>query len=334
MTEINKLSSRVFARLGQSGAAFGVGLIDQAATTKNIIVLSADMAKPAGLSKFSALYPERFYNVGIAEQNLVGVAAGIANEGFKVIASAQACFLSMRCYEQVRQYSGYMGLPVIYVGVSAGFGLTFFGNTHYALEDVSLYRSIPGMVVISPSDAGQSVKAMAAALAVNAPVYIRCTGVPGLAPIYKEDFEFEIGKGITLQEGADIAIIAAGSVTRNVLKAVEELEKVFNLSFKIIDMHTISPIDKGLLDLCLDCKLLVTVEEHFINGGLGSVVAEFLADKNSTIKPSLLRLGVKNKFSVPGDYNYLLETNGLDPAGLIKNITDMIRRVFSDDKRE
>ena len=332
MTEINKSSSRVFARLGQSGAVFGVGLIDQAEAAENIVVLTADMAKPAGLSKFSALYPERFYNVGIAEQNLVGVAAGIANEGFKVVASAQACFLSMRCYEQVRQYSGYMGLPVIYVGVSAGFGLTFFGNTHYALEDVSLYRSIPGMVVISPSDAGQAVKAMAAALASDDPVYIRCTGVPGLAPIYKEEFEFEIGKGITLRDGSDIAIISSGSVTRNVLAAVEVLEKTFNLSFKIIDMHTISPIDKDLLDTCLNCKILVTVEEHFIDGGLGSVVAEFLAEKHSGNKPHLLRLGVKNKFSIPGDYSYLLKANDLDSDGLVKQITDVVRRDFSDDE--
>ena len=332
MTEINKSSSRVFARLGQSGAAFGVGLIDQAKAAENIVVLTADMAKPAGLSKFAALHPEKFYNVGIAEQNLVGVAAGLANEGFKVVASAQACFLSMRCYEQVRQYSGYMGLPVIYVGVSAGFGLTFFGNTHYALEDVSLYRSIPGMVVISPSDAGQAVKAMAAALASDDPVYIRCTGVPGLAPIYKEEFEFEIGKGITLQDGSDIAIISSGSVTRNVLAAVEVLEKIFNLSFKIIDMHTISPIDKDLLDTCLNCKILVTVEEHFIDGGLGSVVAEFLAEKHSGIKPHLLRLGVKNKFSIPGDYSYLLKANDLDSDGLVKQITDVVRRDFSDEE--
>jgi transketolase len=331
MTEINKSSSRVFARLGQSGAAFGVGLIDQAEAMENIVVLTADMAKPAGLSKFSALYPERFYNVGIAEQNLVGVASGIANEGFKVIASAQACFLSMRCYEQVRQYSGYMGLPVIYVGVSAGFGLTFFGNTHYALEDISLYRTIPGMVVISPSDPGQAIKAMAAALASDNPVYIRCTGIPGLAPIYKEEFEFEIGKAITLQDGSDIAIISSGSVTRNVLVAAEVLQKTLNLSFKIIDMHTISPIDKDLLDTCLNCKILITVEEHFIDGGLGSVVAEFLAEKHSVNKPNLVRLGVKNKFSIPGDYNYLLKSNDLDSDGLVKQITDIVRRDFSDD---
>jgi len=332
MTEINKSSSRVFARLGQSGAAFGVGLIDQAEAVENIVVLTADMAKPAGLSKFSALHPERFYNVGIAEQNLVGVASGIANEGFKVIASAQACFLSMRCYEQVRQYSGYMELPIVYVGISSGFGLTFFGNTHYALEDISLYKSIPGMIVLSPSDPGQAIKAMTAAINVNAPVYIRCTGIPGLTPIYKEEFDFKIGKGITIQNGTDITVISSGSVTRNVLTAVSELESLFHLSIKLIDMHTISPIDKELLDSCMDCKLIVTVEEHFIDGGLGSIVAEFLAQKNITHKPLLLKLGVNNKFSIPGDYNHLLESNNLHSEGLIKSITKMVKLVFSNDK--
>ena len=328
MTTINSSSARVFARLGQSGAAFGVGLIEHAETMNNIIVLSADMAKPAGLSKFAYLYPKRFYNVGIAEQNLVGVAAGIANEGYKAIASAQACFLSMRCFEQVRQYSGYMGLPIIYIGVSAGFSLTFFGNTHYALEDISLYRSIPGMKIISPSDPGQAIKAISAALNTNESVYIRCTGIPGLPPIYKEEYKFEIGKGIILQEGSDITIISSGSITINVIAAVKILEEMFNLSIKIIDMHTISPIDQKLLNTCLKCKVLITVEEHFVDGGLGSVIAEFLADIYNTQKPHLFRIGVKNIFSIPGDYNYLLTSNELDKDGLIRQIAKLLRKVF------
>jgi len=329
MTEINRSSSRVFARLGQSGAAFGVGLIEHAKTEDNLVVLTADMAKPAGLSKFSAAYPDKFFNVGIAEQNLVGLAAGISNEGFKVIASAQACFLSMRCYEQVRQYSGYMGLPIIYVGVSSGFALTFFGNTHYALEDVTLYRSIPEMIVISPSDPGQAIKAMASALASNKPVYIRCTGIPGLAPIYTEEYDFKIGKGIIFQDGSDVAVISTGAITKNVIDAVNEVKKGNDLSIKLIDMHTISPIDESLLASCLSCKVIITVEEHFIDGGMGSAVAEFLASNSTSKKPNLIRLGVKNKFSTPGDYNYLLETNELDKIGLIKNITDAISYDFS-----
>ena len=331
MTEITKSTSRFYSRLGQSGAAFGVGLIEKAKENDNIVVLTADMSKPAGLSKFSSLYADRFFNVGIAEQNLVGLAAGISNEDFKVIASAQACFLSMRCYEQVRQFSGYMGLPIVYVGVSSGFSLTYFGNTHYALEDVSLFRSIPGMTVISPSDSGQAIKAITAALDLNTPVYMRCTGVPGLPAIYKEEFKYEIGKGIVLREGNDVILITAGSVTRNVLEAVDIMQAELGLSFKVIDMHTISPIDKELLNNCLGVKLWVSVEEHFIDGGLGSVVAEYLADTFDSNKPNLLRIGIDNKFSIPGDYDYLLETNELDACGIAKNITSVIQRVYKDE---
>ena len=331
MTEITKSTSRFYSRLGQSGAAFGVGLIEKAKENDNIAVLTADMGKPAGLSKFASLYAERFFNVGIAEQNLVGVAAGLSNEGFKVVASAQACFLSMRCYEQVRQFSGYMGLPLVYVGVSSGFALTYFGNTHYALEDVCLFRSIPGMTVISPSDSGQAIKAITAALDLHTPVYIRCTGVPGLPPIYKEEFEYEIGKGIVLKEGDDVVLITAGSVTRNALEAADMMQFELGISFKVIDMHTISPVDKELLNNCLGAKLWVSVEEHFVDGGLGSVVAEYLVDNFDSNKPNLLRIGIDNKFSIPGDYDYLLESNELDAGGIAKNIIGAIQRVYKDE---
>jgi len=149
-----------------------------------------------------------------------------------------------------------------------------------------------------------------------------------LPPIYKEDFEFKIGKGITIQDGSDVVVISSGSITRNVLDAVEALETSYKLSFKIIDMHTISPIDKELLNQCMTSKLWITVEEHFVSGGLGSVIAEFLSDKLETIKPNLLRLGIKDKFSIPGDYNYLIETNELDAQGIVKQITECIRKVF------
>lgn len=328
MTEINKSTSRVFARLGQSGAAFGIELVSQAEKNSKILVFTADMAKPAGLSKFASLFPDQFYNIGIAEQNLVGVAAGASNEGFCVIASAQACFLSMRCFEQVRQYSGYMGLPIIFIGVSAGFGLSFFGNTHYALEDISLYRSIPGMTVISPSDPGQAIKAMEQAILINKPVYIRCTGIPGLQPIYTEDFKFKVGKGITIQDGSDVILISCGSILGNLLKAVENLESSFNLSFKVIDMHTISPIDKKLLDGSMQAKLWLTFEEHFITGGLGSAVAEYLSEKDETNTPFLKRIGVRDNFSIPGDYAYLLKKNNLDSEGIFRQVSAVLRKVF------
>ena len=329
MIEITKSTARVFSRLGQAGALFGIGLIEKAEERDDIVVLSADMAKPAGLSKFSTSYPKAFFNVGIAEQNLVGVAAGISNEGYKVISSAQACFLSMRSYEQLRQYSGYMNLPLIYVGVSSGFALTFFGNTHYALEDLTLLRSIPGMTVISPSDPGQAIKAIEAAIDFGQPVYIRCTGVPGLPPIYNEDFKFQIGKGITLNEGKDVVLIASGSIMRNVIDAAALMSESLGLSFKIIDMHTVSPVDEDLLSECMSSKLWVTIEEHFVSGGLGSVVSEFLSCRFSHEKPHLMRIGVKNRFSTPGDYQYLLEANELDTKGIVKQVSAAIYQVFS-----
>ncbi|MDD3907838.1 MAG: transketolase, partial [Bacteroidales bacterium] len=153
-----------FASLGQSNSIFGVSLMDNIDIYPNIKVVTSDMALAAGLDRFRYLYPDCFYNVGIAEQNLIGVAAGLASEGFKSIAVAQAAFISMRSFEMVRQYLGYMHNNVILVGLNAGFLLKFFGNTHYATEDLSLMRGIPGMIVLSPADAGEAVKAFEAAL--------------------------------------------------------------------------------------------------------------------------------------------------------------------------
>ena len=160
---MNKFNPRVYFRLGQSGSIFGMELMEQAGNYP-FKVLSSDMSVVAGLDRFKKEYPDNFYNVGIAEQNLLGVAAGLDSEGFKTIAVAQACFISMRSFEQVRQYLGYMGGKVMCVGINSGFSLTFFGNTHYAIEDLALMRSIPNMTVLSPADAGEAVKLFDAAL--------------------------------------------------------------------------------------------------------------------------------------------------------------------------
>ena len=172
---MNKFNSRAYCRLGQSGSVFGMELMEQA-QNYNFKVLSSDMSVVAGLDRFKREYPQNFYNVGIAEQNLLGVAAGLDSEGYKTIAVAQACFISMRSFEQVRQYLGYMGGKVMCVGINSGFSLTFFGNTHYAIEDIALMRSIPNMTILSPADAGEAVKAFETALKVDGPVYLRLSG--------------------------------------------------------------------------------------------------------------------------------------------------------------
>jgi len=317
MIEINKLNAKIYSKLGQSGATFGLGLFDLLSADSDIIVLSSDMSRAAGLDRFKTQYPERFFNLGIAEQNLIGVAAGLSSEGKTPIATAQAAFISMRSCEQMRQYLGYMNSGVVTVGLGAGFSLTFFGNTHYAIEDISILRSIPGMTILSPSDAGQAAKALVAGVNLKAPLYIRLTGTLNCPIVYTEDYEFVIGKSIQIKEGKDITIFATGSMVYYSLKASEILE-LEGLSVRVIDMHTIKPLDSESIIKCLDSKLFVSVEEHSIIGGLGSSISEFISSERSC--PPLLRLGVMDTFSHPGDYLYLLNQNRLQPQLIAEDI--------------
>jgi transketolase len=317
MVEINKLNSRVYSKLGQSGAAFGMGLLDIVSEFPELIVLSSDMSRAAGLDRFKNTYPDNFYNLGIAEQNMMGVAAGLASEGHPVIATAQAAFISMRSCEQVRQYLGYMKSNVVAVGISAGFALTFFGNTHYAIEDISVTRSIPGITILSPCDAGQAAKALIAAVRLKAPVYMRLTGTLNCPIVYQEEYDFIIGKAIQVKDGEDITIFATGSMVYNSLKAAELLEEK-RVSVRVIDVHTIKPLDKEIIRNCRDSKLFVSVEEHNIIGGLGTAISEVMKEKITY--PSLVCLGVKDSFSRPGDYPYLLEQNRLLPQFIAEDI--------------
>lgn len=313
---MNKFNPRAYCRLGQSGSVFGLELMEQV-EAYNIKVLSSDMSVVAGLDRFKTEYPDKFYNVGIAEQNLLGVASGLDSEGYKAIAVAQACFISMRSFEQVRQYLGYMGGKVICVGINSGFSLTFFGNTHYAIEDMSLMRSIPNMTVLSPADAGEAVKAFDASLKVDGPVYLRLSGSLMTPIVYKEDFGFQIGKANTVREGSDISIFATGLMVNNAIKAAEILADK-GVSASVIDVHTIKPFDKEIVCLNCDKKLLVSVEEHSIIGGLGTCIAEELSElKNS---PVLLRLGVNDTFMPVGDYSYLISQAGLTPEMIAESI--------------
>ena len=317
---MNKFNPRVYFRLGQSGSIFGMELMEQVGNYP-FKVLSSDMSVVAGLDRFKKEYPENFYNVGIAEQNLLGVAAGLDSEGFKAIAVAQACFISMRSFEQVRQYLGYMGGKVMCVGINSGFSLTFFGNTHYAIEDMALMRSIPNMIVLSPADAGEAVKLFDAALKVDGPVYLRLSGSLNTPIVYKEDYELKIGQAITLKEGEDITIFATGLMISNALKAAELLlEK--GITAKVVDVHTIKPIDKDTIQKNCGKKLLISVEEHNVVGGLGTAIADVLSEQRNSAP--LLKLGVQDHFMPVGDYNYLVEQAGLTPEQIAASIENKL----------
>lgn len=316
---INSMNSRMFSKLGSRGA-FGVCLLEIAEEYDNIIALSADLCNTSGLDRFRNTFPERFINVGIAEQNMIGIAAGLANEGYIPFATTFSNFISLRSCEQVRHFLGYMKQNVKLVGLASGFAMGMFGNTHYGIEDIAIMRSIPNITILSPADSSEVAKATKATAVFNGPVYLRLTGAMNNPIVYKDDYTFEIGKAITLKEGTDIAIIATGTMVYNSLKAAEIMENN-GLSVAVIDMHTIKPLDTEAIDeACAKTKLIVTVEEHSVIGGLGGAVAEYSNSKNIT--PPQLILGISDTFKRAGDYNYMLEQNRLQPEQLAKRIID------------
>jgi transketolase len=318
MIEINPLQAKIFSKLGQSGAIFGMALLDAIKDYPEIMVLSSDMASTAGLDRFITANTDKFINVGIAEQNLVGIASGLASEGYKAVITAQAVFLSLRSAEQIRQYLGYMKSNIKVIGICAGFALAFFGNTHYAIEDIAIMRSIPNMTVLSPSDASQAIKIFNAAVQLNGPVYIRLVGGLNCPIVYKDDFDFEIGKPVIVKEGKDITIFATGIMVYNSLQAAELLREK-EISAQVVDVHTIKPLDVHKIKDSIISKLIVTVEEHSIIGGLGGAISEILAERGHV---PLLRLGVKDTFCKVGDYQYLLEQNRLQPNQIADDILE------------
>lgn len=314
---MEKIELGSYAGLGQAGAVFSMYLPDIIEQHPNLRVLTADMSYIAKLERFKALYPDQFINVGIAEQNMLGVCAGLTSEGYQCVALAQATFITMRCFEQVRQYMSYMQYPIILIGLAGGFQLQFMGNTHYALEDIALMRSIPGIVIMSPADAGEAVKCFEEALTLNRPVYIRFTGDASNS-VYAEDFQYECGKSVCLKDGNDVTVFAVGSMVEAALKAAQILEEQNGLSIRVVDMHTIAPLDKDAITKAKDSKLVVTIEEHHIKGGLGSAISDFTSSLGTF--PPLLKLGVGDDYSEVGDYEYLLKQHRLIPEMIAEDI--------------
>ena len=316
------LNFSTFEGQGQIASIFNLFLPDVIQDYPNLKILSSDMSYGARMERFKAFYPEHFLNVGIAEENLIGVSAGLTSEGYKCVALAQATFITMRCYEQVRQYMSYMGYPIVLVGLSAGLIMQFMGNTHYAIEDLAIMRVLPGIEVLSPADAGEAVRAFEYALSSKKPCYIRLTGSADAPLLYKKYGSYNSSKANVLKEGRDITVIATGAMVSVVMEAATIVEQQTGLSVKVVDMHSIQPLDVDVIVQCRKSKLIVTVEEHYISGGLGSAVADVLIE--CTDVPKMLKLGIKNKYSVVGDYSFLKEQHGLTPGKIAETIVSKI----------
>lgn len=314
---MDNMNARVVSRLGQAGSVFGLALPEYMSKHGGIKVVSADMSRPAGLDRFKNQYPNDFYNTGIAEQNMLGVAAGLASEGYTTVAEAQACFLSMRSFEQVRQYMGYMQFPIVCVGINSGFSLTFFGNSHYAIEDMAIMRAIPNMIVFSASDAGMAIALFEKACDLRKPVYLRLAGGLNIPIIYQVQPKVKVGGSIVLRDGDDVAILATGSMVNTAMSVAENIASK-GIEARVVDMYSIKPIDKERILQCAKSKMLVTIEEHNVVGGLGGAVAEVLSEMASTAR--LLRLGVNDQYAMVGDYAYLFAQYRLAPELIAEDV--------------
>ena len=311
MIEFNRRNIRTWSLLGPSGA-HGTAAMELAESNSDVVMLTADLCFFSGLERFKNAYPDKLYNLGIAEQNMIGVAAGLAKEGFIPFANTYASFCASRCADQVRVNMAYMRLPIKLIGLTAGYGAGILGATHVSIEDVSLMRALPNITVISPADCTEIIKAILAAAETPDPTYIRLTGSMNTPIVYKEDYQFEIGKAIKIQEGEDVAIIATGSMVSQAQKVAKLLE-VEGVSCSVINMHTIKPLDvEAVMEANEKHKLIVTAEEHSVIGGLYGAVAEVLCSRGAH-KP-VLPIGINDLFVHAGSYNWQMAESGLEPS--------------------
>jgi len=305
---INDAKIKMWSTIG-SRATFGLAALELGEKIDDLMILTGDTSTSAGLDRYRKTYPQKFLDVGIAEQNMVGIAAGLASEGTTVFTATFAPFQTLRCCEQIKVNLGYMNHKVCLVGLASGVVLGVLGFTHCAIEDVAVMRSIAGISVISPADCTEVVKATIAAANYNQSVYIRLTGGAKNPVVYTADYDFQIGKAITLREGTDVTLVAAGTMVYESLQAANILAEK-GISAAVINMHTIKPLDGAAIEkACQTSKLLVTVEEHSIIGGLGSAVAE--AKSSLRNAPPQLTIGLPNHYGKSGEYRLMLEQHGL-----------------------
>lgn len=301
--------------------SFGETVTALAAEYPEIVVLDADLAAATKTGIFKKAYPERFFDCGIAECNMVGVAAGLATCGKIPFAASFAMFSAGRAFEQVRNSVGYPKLNVKIVGSHAGISVGEDGATHQCCEDIALMRTIPGMVILNPSDDIEAKAAVKAAYGHEGPVYMRFGRLA--VPIINDrpDYKFEIGKGVTLREGKDVAIIATGLCVSESLAAAEKLA-ADGIDAKVINIHTIKPLDEDLVVAAAkECGKVVTVEEHSVIGGLGSAVCETLSRKAPT---PVKNIGVQDCFGESGPAVALLEKYGLNAEGIYASVKDFV----------
>lgn len=308
MSDVKKIATR---------DSYGNALVELGNEVDNLVVLDADLAAATKTGVFKKAFPDRHIDCGIAECNMMGIAAGIASTGKVPFVSSFAMFAAGRAFEQVRNSVGYPHLNVKIGATHAGISVGEDGASHQCNEDIALMRVIPGMTVINPSDDVEAKAAVKAAYAHEGPVYLRFGRLAVPVINDRPDYKFEIGKGVTLRDGKDLTIIATGLCVSEALEAAEKLA-ADGMDARVINIHTIKPLDEDLIiKAAEETGKIITVEEHSVIGGLGGAVAEVLSEKCPT---KLLRIGVEDTFGESGPAVQLLEKYGLNAEGIYKKV--------------
>ena len=312
MADVKKMATR---------DGYGQGLIELGRTRDDIIVMDADLAAATKTGAFKKEFPDKFYDCGIAEQNMMSIAAGIAATGKVVFASSFAMFAAGRAFEQVRNSIGYPHLSVNIGATHAGISVGEDGASHQCCEDIALMRTIPGMTIINPADAVEAKAATLAAAEIDGPVYLRFGRLA--VPVINDEaaYRFELGKGIQLTEGSDVTIIATGLMVERAQQAYELL-KAEGISARVINIHTIKPLDEEIvLKAAGETGAIVVAEEHSVIGGLGSAVSELLAEKLPT---PVKKVGVEDVFGMSGPALELLDIFGLNADNIVRKAKEAI----------
>lgn len=324
MVEFNARNARLWSVMGINPSVWSIAFPEILSADSSVVAVTADLGRYSGMMRTWRQYPSRFFNVGIAEQNLVGVAAGLAMTGHQVFMTTYAPFLSYRCADQMRHLLGNHNLNIKAIGSSAGLSAGLSGASLLALGDVAFMRTIPNMTIFSPSDCPSTIRAVMAAAKLKGPVYIRFCGTTNIPIVYNGDFDFVVGKVNVIAKGERVALLATGTnIVCNALSAAKVIGERLGCTVEVADFLTIKPIDETYVRRVSESfDHVFTIEEHGVVGGLGSAVSEVMSSLRA--RATLVRLGVPDGDLVMGKRDFMLAQYGLDAAGIVKNVLETI----------
>jgi transketolase len=296
---------------------YGKTLVQLGQMNKDVVVIEADLMRTAGTERFAKNFPHRSFQVGIAEQNLIGAAAGLATVGKIPFVNTFSSFASRRACDQIAISVAFANLNVKIAGIYAGFTTEYLGPTHHSLNDIAIMRSLPNMAIISPADPYELKKAVIFAAKHEGPIYLR---IPfGFLPcIYPKNYRFAFGKGVVLKGGYDVTLVSTGIMVSRALKAAAILKNK-DIDARVVSISTLKPIDRNIIiKACQESNLIITIEDHNIIGGLGSIVAEIIAEEKLNCK--LIRMGIKESFGDTGSFEWLIKKYKIDTSSIVRTV--------------